>query len=477
MNTNMENEKIDNNPWTKEEDTTLKTYYTFGGITEARKHLNRTDAAIRTRAKRLKLKSKNWGKKKSKTSDKTHPQKSFSTKNCLPTVLTLKDLNEADYLDCLTNSTDRIWLSDKLFTLFSNGSIETFSIWIYTILALKCKEQGNAWVDIKEIISTNGCSMSAARKSIRELMAQNIIWKRNGWRSRGIPDTYKLNQNCDNELNVFPVPLHTINAAIANKLYGGKMLLLLYFYYIAYNKAIKTSVTTNKISSILMTHDMMGNALGVTRHVAVKYITSMVKEGYIEKNENCITIGSVSPDRDELQEYVSKQNDLNKVEVKENAIDSKSLEKSWYGNSQNFMNNALYDELNVLLKDSGLYIYCEVKYAGCMNKRLLKFDFAICSEKQIDPSFPNIEDVVANVEYQGGQHFYPKHKIYKTKGISEFDALVNRDEIKRMWCIENDIPLITKEIQSAAYVHVMAQQIYDEVMLYASKKQKQKKIA
>ena len=136
------------------------------------------------------------------------------------------------------------------------------------------------------------------------------------------------------------------------------------------------------------------------------------------------------------------------------------------------MNNALYNELNVLFKDSGLYIYCEVKYAGCMNKRLLKFDFAICSKKQIDPSLPNIEDVVANIEYQGGQHFYPKHKIYKTKGISEFNALVNRDEIKRMWCIENDIPLITKEIQSAAYVNVMAQQIYDEVMLYASKKQK-----
>lgn len=474
MNNSMENEKVvGNKPWTEEEDKTLRTYFTFGGVTEARKHLNRTDNAINKRAQYLKIKREKRPKSPSKNVENKRKKEIFDKKVYMPIMLVLKELNETDYLNSLADKDNTVWLNNAIFSMFSNETIGTYAIGTFCILALNHKENRNAWISIEEIVDINNRSDCLTRKALHQLMVQGYIEEKNGWRAKGIPNTYRLNSKKNNILNTFPVPSKLLHAIIMNKFCGRKMLVLLNMYHTAYNEAKKTTQTTNKYKAIYYACEVVGSKTGTTRTTVNVHTNELVKENYIQKSKNYIAIDSVSPNRQELQNYVNEQT----TKLIALAITADETENNWYGNNSNYMNNALRKALTTQFANSGLYMYYETMFDNCRYKRHLKFDFTVCLKEQTDTSRPNPEDVVANIEYQGGQHFNPAHEIYKKGGTCSFEDLVIRDEIKRMWCIENDIPLITKEIQSAAYVNIMAQQIYDEVMLYVSKKQKQKKIA
>jgi len=67
------------------------------------------------------------------------------------------------------------------------------------------------------------------------------------------------------------------------------------------------------------------------------------------------------------------------------------------------------------------------KFPNCRNKKPLPFDFYIPSKNLL-------------IEYNGEQHYF-KHNLFN-KGY-KFKSLINRDNIKRKWCKENNITLLT----------------------------------
>lgn len=87
------------------------------------------------------------------------------------------------------------------------------------------------------------------------------------------------------------------------------------------------------------------------------------------------------------------------------------------------------DKVLQYMKDKGYeytrqYTIEEVKY-----KKVLLFDFAILNDN----------GVVALIEYDGEQHFRPV-KIFG--GTKQYKKQIEKDNIKNIYCIENNIPLI-----------------------------------
>ena len=78
-----------------------------------------------------------------------------------------------------------------------------------------------------------------------------------------------------------------------------------------------------------------------------------------------------------------------------------------------------------LLKNSISYI-TQKTFEGCSYKRLLKFDFYL----------PNYNMCI---EYDGEQHFRP---IKYWGGLEGFKKLIIKDELKNLYCQENDLSLL-----------------------------------
>lgn len=67
--------------------------------------------------------------------------------------------------------------------------------------------------------------------------------------------------------------------------------------------------------------------------------------------------------------------------------------------------------------------YQEYRINTCRNKLPLPFDFAVF-----------VDNEIKLIEYQGEHHYYDIFKDHK--------KIVNNDEIKKRWCLENDIKLL-----------------------------------
>lgn len=97
-------------------------------------------------------------------------------------------------------------------------------------------------------------------------------------------------------------------------------------------------------------------------------------------------------------------------------------------------------EVKVRNKLISLNIKYEPQYknSGCFYKNLLRFDFGI---------FNNFGDLVGIIEYNGAQHYKPfdfsrNKNEYDEKIIEEFEILQKKDNIKRQWCKDNNIPML-----------------------------------
>ncbi|WP_413373287.1 hypothetical protein [Paenibacillus taichungensis] len=72
----------------------------------------------------------------------------------------------------------------------------------------------------------------------------------------------------------------------------------------------------------------------------------------------------------------------------------------------------------------------QYKIDGCESKAPLIFDFAI---------FKDTEELAALIEYQGVQHYKP---VSIFGGVKALEKQRERDEIKKKFCFDNEIPLI-----------------------------------
>lgn len=85
------------------------------------------------------------------------------------------------------------------------------------------------------------------------------------------------------------------------------------------------------------------------------------------------------------------------------------------------------------LKSSGIDFIQQHSFPDCYNKKLLRFDFYL-------PEYNLC------IEFQGKQHYYPYDFAsfsYDTKdAIRKYDYITNNDNIKREYCLKNDINLL-----------------------------------
>lgn len=82
------------------------------------------------------------------------------------------------------------------------------------------------------------------------------------------------------------------------------------------------------------------------------------------------------------------------------------------------------------LSRSGIRFEVQKTFEDCRNKRCLPFDFAVYDEK---------DEIVCLIEYQGRQHYEP---VSLFGGQKVFERQLTNDEIKRVYCKDEGIPLI-----------------------------------
>lgn len=71
----------------------------------------------------------------------------------------------------------------------------------------------------------------------------------------------------------------------------------------------------------------------------------------------------------------------------------------------------------------------QYRIEGCKDKRKLPFDYAVFNENEL----------LMLIEYQGKQHYEP---IKHFGGIKKFEAQKQRDNIKKVYCVKHNIPLV-----------------------------------
>jgi len=86
-----------------------------------------------------------------------------------------------------------------------------------------------------------------------------------------------------------------------------------------------------------------------------------------------------------------------------------------------------------ILKEKNIDFIQEYKDQSCRHKNMLLFDFAIIKNGNI----------IAMIEYHGEQHYFPHNFGSKKKTPEEnLDSIKKRDNIKKQWCISNNILLL-----------------------------------
>lgn len=78
----------------------------------------------------------------------------------------------------------------------------------------------------------------------------------------------------------------------------------------------------------------------------------------------------------------------------------------------------------------------EFTFSDCIDKRPLRFDFAVFDEK---------DNIVCLIEFQGAQHFFPVNftgKMSEETINKNFELAQKRDSIKREYCSKNNIKLL-----------------------------------
>lgn len=86
--------------------------------------------------------------------------------------------------------------------------------------------------------------------------------------------------------------------------------------------------------------------------------------------------------------------------------------------------------INSILQQNNIKYYREYTFNNLKDKTLLRFDFAI---------FNRNNDLICLIEYQGEQH-YNQTGYYKD--LAKFKSAQHRDEMKREYCLKNNIPLL-----------------------------------
>lgn len=86
-------------------------------------------------------------------------------------------------------------------------------------------------------------------------------------------------------------------------------------------------------------------------------------------------------------------------------------------------------EIFKFLTNKNIYFLEEVSFAGCTDKNMLRFDFAILTHG----------DKPLLIEYDGRQHYEP---VEAFGGVEGYNQTRRRDNIKNKYCKEHDIPLL-----------------------------------
>jgi hypothetical protein len=84
-------------------------------------------------------------------------------------------------------------------------------------------------------------------------------------------------------------------------------------------------------------------------------------------------------------------------------------------------------EIETVLKELGIQYKTQWRFPTCRNKYPLPFDFVVWSNRTIKA-----------IEYQGKQHYRQTFKM----SYWEFRDAQKRDDIKRAFCEERNIPLL-----------------------------------
>ena len=85
------------------------------------------------------------------------------------------------------------------------------------------------------------------------------------------------------------------------------------------------------------------------------------------------------------------------------------------------------------LKEQNIPFKREYSFDNCINKRPLRFDFAIFNQK---------EELILLIEINGKQHYEPRFFHPKKDAQEIFEEQVNRDKIKQEYCIKNNLNLL-----------------------------------
>ena len=153
---------------------------------------------------------------------------------------------------------------------------------------------------------------------------------------------------------------------------------------------------------------------------------------------------------DLMSEFISTRDDVSLKCLKCNTVfitlpryfDNGSIEDV-YGKCPNcirrFSNgeNKVYD----VIKDLDCDIISEYSFPDCVDINPLRFDFAIFKDDQL----------ICLIEYQGEQHY--KYNDFFFKNKEHYERVINRDNIKRKYCEENnhvliEVPYWEKDINS-----------------------------
>lgn len=371
-----------------------------------------------------------------------------------PLTFVMTNYNAKDYIEAINKDCGIIWVPNKMMELLKGNTKQFVPIYLSMVIATN---KDKVKMTLKEIASNSNQCIKATRLALGTLRRNKLVDKELGCRKSGVPDHYSLHYLSKSGENLFPVPTLIMN----EDLLTAERAVLLYLYYLAYTRTTKTTKTAD-MDAFFLTG--LEDKFGWNRTYIFQIIKELENKRYIIKNEHVITIKNVAPASEVICGFVkSNTNECKTIsECKDDMTD-------WYGNGQNYMNNALYKVLYPKFEKMGLYLYPETKIPGCQYKSTLRFDFSVCKEKQDNPHVPKFEDIVANIEYNGAQHFYSTHQRYRDNEGDGFFEQISRDHIKKMWCIEHNIPFVENNIQGGSFVNIIAQQIFDEVVLYSKK--------
>lgn len=200
----------------------------------------------------------------------------------------------------------------------------------------------------------------------------------------------------------------------------------------------------NTHTKILFRHNTCGNEFLMSPKAFIHDGQRCPKERYIKSAETNSKIQGKSKEKNiEIQNICNNEG----YEILESYTRSKKTLSLKHIECGNIFNPLPYDFLkgtrcpyccrskgeNIIkefLEKNNFSFREQYKIDGCKNKRRLSFDFAILDG----------DKVKVLIEYDGSQHFNPKFGM--SSESKKFNNINKNDEIKNVFCRENNIPLI-----------------------------------